>query len=78
MNFLEVYSAAANEGLLTGVTLEIVNDKLIDSIVLLKKLNHWHSAISESVTGPSTYRHLCKFVSRHKAAIGACSESAPN
>jgi hypothetical protein len=69
MNFLEVYSAAANERLLSGVTLELVNDKLIDSIVVLMQLGHWHDAIEGSVTGPTTYKHLRKFIRRHKKII---------
>jgi hypothetical protein len=70
MNFLEVYSAAANGGLLTGVTLEFVNDKLIDSIVVLMQLGHWHDVIEASVTGPTTYLHLRQFIRRHKKTIG--------
>jgi hypothetical protein len=69
MNFLEVYSAAANGRLLTGVTLELVNDKLIDSIVVLMQLGHWHDAIEGSVTGPTTYVHLRQFIRRHKKTI---------
>jgi len=69
MNFLEVYSAAANGGLLSGVTLEFVNDKLIDSIVVLMQLGHWHDTIETSVTGPTTYEHLRKFIRRHKKTI---------
>lgn len=70
MNFLEVYSAAANGGLLSGVTLELVNDKLIDSIVVLMQLGHWHDAIEGSITGPTTYVHLRQFIRRHKKTIG--------
>jgi len=69
MNFLEVYSAAANGGLLTGVTLELVNDKLIDSIVVLMQLGHWHDSIEGSVTGPTTYLHLREFIKRHKKTV---------
>jgi hypothetical protein len=69
MNFLEVYSAGANDGLLTGVTLELVNDKLIDSIVVLMQLGHWHDAIESSITSPITYKHLRKFIGRHKKTI---------
>ena len=69
MNFLEVYSAAANGGLLTGVTLEFVDDKLIDSIVLLMQLGHWHDVIEGSVTGPTTFAHLRQFIRRHKKTI---------
>jgi hypothetical protein len=69
MNFLEVYSATANGGLLTGVTLEFVDDKLIDSIVVLMQLGHWHDAIEGSVTGPTTYVHLRRFIRRHKKTI---------
>jgi hypothetical protein len=70
MNFLEVYSAAANGGLLAGVTLEFVNDKLIDSIVVLMQLGHWHDVIEGSVTGPTTYLHLRQFIRRHKKTVG--------
>lgn len=69
MNFLEVYSAAANGSLVTGVTLELVNDKLIDSIVVLMQLGFWHDAIEGSVTGPTTYVHLRRFIRRHKKTI---------
>lgn len=69
MNFLEVYSAAANGGLLTGVTLEFANDKLIDSVVVLMQFGYWHDVIDRSVTGPTTYLHLRRFVRRHKKTI---------
>jgi hypothetical protein len=69
MNFLEVYSAAANGGLLAGVTLEIINDKLIDSIVVLMQLGHWHEVIGGSITSPITYKHLRKFIGRHRKTI---------
>jgi hypothetical protein len=69
MNFLEVYSAAANSGLLAGVTLELVNDKLIDSIVVLMQLGHWHEVIGGSITSPITYKHIRKFIERHKKTI---------
>lgn len=71
MNFLEVYSAAVNGGLLTGTTLELVNDKLIDSIVVLMQLGHWHDAIESSITSPITYKHLRKFIGRNKKTIKA-------
>jgi hypothetical protein len=69
MNFLEVYSAAANGGLLTGITLELVNDKLIDSAVVLMQLGHWHEVIDGSFTGPTTYAHLRRFIGRHKRTV---------
>jgi hypothetical protein len=69
MNFLEVYAAAENGGLLPGVTLELVNDKLIDSIVVLMQLGHWHNVIDGSITGPTTYKHLRRFIRKHKQTI---------
>jgi hypothetical protein len=71
MNFTEVYAAAANGRLLTGVTLELVNDKLIDSVVVLMRLSHWHEVIEASVTSPATYVHLRRFIQRHKQTINA-------
>jgi hypothetical protein len=69
MNFLEIYSAAANGGLLAGVTLELVNDKLIDSIVVLMQLGHWHKTIEGSITSSVTYKHLRQFIGQHKKTI---------
>lgn len=69
MNFLEVYAAASNERLITGVAREFVNDKLIDSIVLLQQSKSWHQEVATSVNSEVVYKHLLTFARRHRRLI---------
>lgn len=69
LNFLEVYSAASNAALFAGITRELVTDKLIDSIVVLKAAVHWHNDIERSITSAVTYKHLRIFMEKHRSAI---------
>jgi hypothetical protein len=69
MNFLEVYSAATNAGLFVGVARELTCDKIIDSIVVLESVPHWHDEIDKSVTSIVTYKHLLRFIAKNRREI---------
>lgn len=71
MNLLELYSAASNERLLEGVALEFVNDKIIDSIVILKNVRDWHSEINRSQNSEAVYKDLLRFMEKHRDLIAA-------
>lgn len=67
MNFLEIYSAATNTCLLVGVAREIVEDKIVDSIVELTNAPLWHDEVEQSIRSAATYTHLGRFI--RKASI---------
>ena len=75
LNFLEVYSAASNSALFAGVTRELVTDKLIDSIVVLKTAVHWHDEIERSITSVITYKHLRMFMQKHRRSVDTLAPS---
>lgn len=63
MNFLEIYAAAINTRLLVGVAREIVEDKIVDSLVELTNAPQWHDDIEQSMRSSATYTHLRKLAS---------------
>ena len=69
LNFLEIYSAAFNAKLFIGAAREIVQDKIIDSVVVLETSPHWHDEIEKSITSETTYKHLRRFVRTHRKTI---------
>lgn len=69
LNFLEIYSAAINSRLFVGVAREIVQEKILDSIVELEHLPHWHEEIEKSITSATTYKHLRRFIGTHRRTI---------
>lgn len=71
LNFLEIYSAAINAQLFVGVAREIVQDKILDSIVVLEHSPHWHEEIEKSITSETTYKHLRRFVKTNRSTIAA-------
>lgn len=70
LNFLEIYSAAINSRLFVGVAREIVQEKILDSIIELENLPHWHEEIEKSITSATTYKHLRLFIGTHRRTIG--------
>lgn len=71
LNFLEIYSAAINARLFIGVAREIVQDKILDSIVVLEQSPHWHEEIEKSRNSKITYKHLFRLSQRHGRTIVA-------
>jgi hypothetical protein len=71
LNFLEIYSAALNKRLFVGAAREIVCDKILDSIVLLESMPHWHDQIERSITSGVTYKHTRLFIKRQRRTIAA-------
>jgi hypothetical protein len=71
LNFLEVYSAAINKGLLIGAAREIVCDKILDSIVAVDSMPHWHLEIEKSITSGVTYKHIRRFMKRYRRTLDA-------
>ena len=69
MNFLEIYSAAINMHLLVGVAREIVEDKLVDSVVELENAPQWHGEIDQSIRSSATYTQLARFMRKHRSVI---------
>jgi hypothetical protein len=69
LNFLEVYAAAHNSRLLGGVSKELVSDKLIDAVVMLEQLPHWHPRIEAAITSDTTFKFLSKFVASNRRTI---------
>jgi hypothetical protein len=69
MNFLEVYSAATNASLFIGVARELTRDKIIDSIIVLESVPHWHDEIDKSITSIVTYKHLRRFIRKNRREI---------
>jgi hypothetical protein len=78
MNFLEVYSAATNNGLLIGVAREFVVDKVVDSVVVLERASQWHDELARSVSSESTFKHLTKFMELHRAVIAGRRTASRN
>ncbi|MBR1175380.1 hypothetical protein JQ617_15565 [Bradyrhizobium sp. KB893862 SZCCT0404] len=71
MNFLEIYSAGINAGLFVGVAHEIVQDKIVGSIVELTKAPQWHEEIDRSITSSTTYKHLLHFMKVRRDLINS-------
>jgi hypothetical protein len=71
LDFLEVYSAAIMGGLFIGVAKELVQDKLIDSIITLERAPDWHDTIVSSVTSDITYKYLRKFAAKHRKLLAS-------
>lgn len=77
LDFLEVYSAAVNDGLFIGVARELVRDKIIDSIITLERAPQWHEEIEKSVTSAITYKYLLKFIDQNRKSLGVRRLSHP-
>jgi ATP-dependent DNA ligase len=73
LNALELYAAAYIKRLVTGVSRELVKDKLIDSLVLIEGAPHWHEKIEDAVTSQPTFKYLKRFVTKHRAIVNARS-----
>jgi hypothetical protein len=71
LNFLEIYSAALNTKLFIGAAREIVRDKMLDSIVLIDSMPHWHDEIEKSITSGVTYKHIARFMKRERRTLAA-------
>ena len=69
MNFLEVYSAASSECLISGVAREFVDDKIVDSVVELKQAPGWHQILKGSINSEVVYKHLLHFINKHRDLI---------
>jgi hypothetical protein len=69
LNFLEIYSAALNTRLFVGAAREIVQDKVLDSVVTLESMPRWHSEIEKSVTSAVTYKHIRLFMRRRRRTL---------
>ncbi len=76
MNFLEIYAAAVNTKLLVGVAREIVEDKIVDSIVEVMITPQWHDDIEQSIRSPTTYTHLGRFIRKRRPAINSQADAA--
>lgn len=71
LNFLEVYSAAANDGLFIGVARELVCDKIIDALVILDAAPEWHQQIENSISSGVTYSQMRTFLRRSQRTFEA-------
>jgi len=69
LNFLEVYSAAANDGLFIGVARELVCDKILDSLVVIQSAPECHQDFQESISSSVTYSHIRSFLHSHRKSF---------
>jgi hypothetical protein len=76
LNFLEIYSAALNTNLFIGAAREIARDKVLDSIVALDSMPHWHGEIENSITSGVTYKHISLLMRRERRVIAARKHAA--
>lgn len=76
MNFLEIYAAAINASLLVGVAREIVEEKIVDSLVELTNAPQWHDDIEQSMRSSTTYMHLRKFNRKRRSSIKFQADAA--
>lgn len=66
LNFLEIYAAASNKGLVTGVAAEMIDEKIVDSFVMIELFPQWHGKLVKAITSHSTLMQLRKFLARWK------------
>jgi hypothetical protein len=71
LNFLEVYSAALNDSLFTGVARELAYDKIVDALVVLENAPQWHEQVQKSFTSHVTYKHIIEFMKRQRRTLSA-------
>jgi hypothetical protein len=71
LNFLEVYAAASRTRLVSGVAREFIDDKLIDSIVILQQSAHWHETIADSINSEIVYKYLRTFTKKQAPLIAS-------
>ena len=71
LNALELYAAAYIKRLITGVSRELVRDKLIDSLALIENAPHWHEKIEEAVTSEPTFKYLKAFLTKYRSIVSA-------
>lgn len=76
LNFLEIYSAAINAGLLTGVAREIAQDKLLDCAAILESDSYWQEKIEKSKTSETTYQHTIRFARKYNRTIATRKRAA--
>lgn len=69
LNFLELYAGIANRTLLAGLALELVRDRLIDSVVVIERAPAWHDAIDNAIFHQDTFGELRKFLEMHRALL---------
>lgn len=75
LNFLELYAASYNGQLFVGVARELVEDKLIDSLVILECAPEWRTKIEEATTSQIAFKHLGRFMKQHRTTISARCEA---
>lgn len=75
MNFLEIYAAAINARPWWVWHDEIVEVKIVDSLVELTNAPQWHDDIEQSMRS-STYTHLRKFNRKRRSSIKFQADAA--
>jgi hypothetical protein len=66
MNFLELYAGICNRKLVTGLARQLVQDRLIDSVVVIERAKAWHQAIDDAVFHETTFVELRTFLRRNR------------
>jgi hypothetical protein len=70
-NFVEVYSAAVNRGLLDAVTYEIAKDRLINDLAILSVSNKAREHLETVITSAETFSEIHQFWKSNSASIQA-------
>ena len=71
LNFLEIYAAALNGGLLPPISRRIVRDSLVNSIAAIQLAPFWSQKFSEAIKTVTTFEELGRFMRDEKEAISA-------
>ena len=79
LNLLEAYCAAYHANLLPRKTRELVRDKLIDALALIRRYDAWAAKFSESTVGEKAFAELERFEKAHhkRIAMVASKLAAP-
>lgn len=74
LNFLEVYALAFNGKLFSGVSCEVVEQKLVDSLTIIAALPEWHPKLEMAITSQTTFLGLKRFMENHRRQLDAALE----
>lgn len=75
LNFLEVYAAAFNDGLLAKSSKKVIRLKLISALATIQSLPDWHPKLEDAISSPDTFEEVGKFFKKNKKAISDLSRA---
>ena len=76
MNHLELYAGVCNRKLARGLAREIIRDRLVDSVVVIERAEHWHQKINQAIFHSDTFNQLRIFAEKNAKVLSTRREAA--